>query len=54
MLAFQNGFVRRDQLLSAMNAWLLDKQTPLEAILLRQGVLNSEVGIGQRVQLVAD
>jgi WD40 repeat protein/serine/threonine protein kinase len=42
MLAFQNGFVRRDQLLSAMNAWLLDKQTPLEAIFLRQGALNSD------------
>lgn len=40
MLAFQNGFVRREQLLAAMNAWLLDKGTPLEDILLGQGALN--------------
>ncbi|MEX2139559.1 MAG: tetratricopeptide repeat protein [Pirellulales bacterium] len=42
MLAFQNGFVRREQLLGAMNAWLVDKDTPLEDILLRQGDLNSD------------
>jgi tetratricopeptide (TPR) repeat protein/tRNA A-37 threonylcarbamoyl transferase component Bud32 len=42
MLAFQNGFVRREELLVAMNAWLVEKQTPLEEILLRQGALNSD------------
>ncbi len=42
MLAFQNGFVHREQLLSAMNAWLVEKQTPLEDLFLRQGALNSD------------
>src|SRR5687767_11915195 len=42
MLAFQNGFVRREQLLSAMSAWLIEKQTPLEELLLRQGALDDE------------
>jgi hypothetical protein len=42
MLAFQNGFVRREQLLAAMNAWLLEKQTPLEDILHRQGALDPD------------
>jgi serine/threonine protein kinase/tetratricopeptide (TPR) repeat protein len=49
MLAFQNGFVRREQLLSAMNAWLLEKDSPLEDILLRQGALDAD----QRQLLVA-
>jgi serine/threonine protein kinase/Flp pilus assembly protein TadD len=42
MLAFQNGFVRREQLLSAMNAWLIEKETPLEDILVRQGAIDAE------------
>ena len=42
MLAFQNGFIRREQLLSAMNAWLVEKQTPLEKILLQQGALDAD------------
>ena len=42
MLAFQNGFVRREQLLLAMSAWLVEKQTPLEEILLLQGALDSD------------
>jgi serine/threonine-protein kinase len=42
ILAVQMDFVRREQLMAAMNAWLLDKQTPLEDILLRQGALDDE------------
>ncbi|MEX2139558.1 MAG: tetratricopeptide repeat protein [Pirellulales bacterium] len=42
MLAFQNGFVRREELLAAMNAWLIEKTTPLEDILLRQRALDAD------------
>ncbi|MEX2139568.1 MAG: serine/threonine-protein kinase [Pirellulales bacterium] len=42
ILAVQMDFVRREQLMAAMNAWLLEKKTPLEDILLRQGALDDE------------
>lgn len=39
MLALHNGFVTREQLLEAMNAWMLRKQTPLGDLLRDQGIL---------------
>ncbi len=39
LLALQMDFVTREQLLDAMSAWMLDKQTPLGEILCRRGVL---------------
>jgi hypothetical protein len=39
LLALQMDFVSREQLLDAMHAWMLDKQTPLGEILCRRGVL---------------
>ena len=39
LLALQMDFVTREQLLDAMHAWMLDKQTPLGEILCRRGVL---------------
>jgi serine/threonine protein kinase len=42
LLALQMDFVSREQLLDAMNAWMLDKQTPLGDILCRRGVLTEE------------
>src|SRR5438105_3549770 len=39
LLALQMDFVSREQLLEAMNAWMLDKHTPLGDILCRRGVL---------------
>jgi serine/threonine protein kinase/tetratricopeptide (TPR) repeat protein len=42
ILAVQMDFVRREQLMAAMNAWLLEKKSPLEDILLRQGALDDE------------
>src|SRR5271156_5498880 len=41
LLALQMDFVTREQLLDAMNAWMLDKQTPLGEILCRRGVLGA-------------
>ncbi len=40
ILALQLDFITRDQLVSAMNAWVLEKKTPLGEILVRQGGLN--------------
>jgi serine/threonine protein kinase len=42
ILALQFDLVRRDELIAAMQAWLLEKQTPLESILLRQEALDTE------------
>ena len=39
LLALQMDFVTREQLLDAMHAWMLDKQTPLGEILCRRGML---------------
>jgi serine/threonine-protein kinase len=41
LLALQMDFVTREQLLDAMHAWMLDKQTPVGEILCRRGVLDS-------------
>ena len=40
ILAVQMDFIRRDQLIAAMNAWVLEKQTPIEELLQRQGALD--------------
>lgn len=40
VLALQMDFVSRDQLLSAMNTWLLQKQRPLSELLMEQGSLS--------------
>src|SRR5271157_4533203 len=40
ILALQMDFVTRDALIAAMNAWVLDKQQPLGAILVAQGALD--------------
>src|ERR1700722_6082005 len=42
LLALQMDFVSREQLLDAMNGWMLDKQTPLGDILCRRGVLDED------------
>jgi serine/threonine-protein kinase len=42
VLAVQMDFVRREQLLEAMSAWMLEKRTPLEDILHRQGALDDD------------
>jgi hypothetical protein len=42
LLALQMDFVTQQQLLEAMNAWLLEKQTSLGEILVRRGVLNDD------------
>src|SRR5437899_9786192 len=39
LLALQMDFLTREQLLEAMFAWMLEKATPLGAILCRRGVL---------------
>ena len=39
ILALQMDFIRRDALIAAMNAWVLDKARPLGQILLEQGAL---------------
>src|SRR5262245_55978350 len=41
ILALQMEFVNRDALVSAMNAWILSKQTPLGVILANRGDLNA-------------
>jgi serine/threonine-protein kinase len=40
LLALQMEFVTREQLLDAMNAWMLHKQTPLGCLLQQRGVLS--------------
>jgi len=42
VLALQMDFVDRDALIAAMNAWAIDKQTPLGAILRAQNALPAE------------
>src|SRR5919197_7591 len=42
ILAVQMDFVTRDQLLAAMNAWVLDKGKPLGDILRAQGALAAD------------
>jgi tetratricopeptide (TPR) repeat protein len=42
LLALQMDFVSREQLLDAMHAWMLDKQTPLGEILCRRGALSGD------------
>ena len=39
ILALQMDFIRRDALIAAMNAWVLDKTKPLGQILREQGAL---------------
>jgi tetratricopeptide (TPR) repeat protein len=42
LLALQMDFLSREQLLEAMLAWMLEKQTPLGEILTRRGVLTED------------
>ena len=42
ILALQMDFLRRDQLIAAMNAWVLDKARPLGQVLVEQQVLRPE------------
>src|SRR6266516_2683599 len=42
ILALQMDFIRRDALIAAMNAWVLDKKKPLGQILLEQKALTPE------------
>src|ERR1043165_1580098 len=42
ILALQMDFITRDQLVAAMNAWVLDKSQPLGQVLCAQGVLTAE------------
>src|SRR5262245_60718791 len=42
ILALQMDFVSRDQLVTAMNAWVLDKAKPLGQILQDQGALSAD------------
>jgi serine/threonine-protein kinase len=43
IVAVQNGFISRDDLIGAMNDWVLEKRTPLENILRRRGALAEDV-----------
>src|SRR5438034_967380 len=42
ILALQMDFISRDQLIAAMNAWVLDKAKPLGQILRAQGTLAAD------------
>src|SRR6516165_10876693 len=42
ILALQMDFITRDQLVAAMNAWVLDKTKPLAALLHEQQALSAE------------
>jgi tetratricopeptide (TPR) repeat protein/tRNA A-37 threonylcarbamoyl transferase component Bud32 len=42
ILALQMDFIDREQLVAAMNAWVLDKQQPLEQFLVKQGAIDQE------------
>jgi serine/threonine-protein kinase len=42
ILALQMDFIRRDQLVAAMNAWVLDKHKPLGQILVEQQALGAD------------
>ncbi len=41
ILALQMDFITRDDLVAAMNDWVLDKRTPLERILVRRGAMSA-------------
>src|SRR5262245_61034285 len=43
ILALQVNFLSRDALIQAMNAWVLDKQRSLGAILVEQGALRPDL-----------
>ena len=43
ILALQMDFIDREQLITAMNAWVLDKAQPLEQVLADQGALDGDV-----------
>lgn len=43
VLAFQNGFISRDQLIAGMQAWVENKQLPLDEHLLKAGALSADV-----------
>jgi serine/threonine protein kinase/tetratricopeptide (TPR) repeat protein len=45
ILAYQNAFITKDQLLAAMQAWLFDKAKPLADILRDQGALDEQRGV---------
>src|SRR5438874_9526828 len=42
ILALQMDFIRRDALIAAMHAWVLDKAKPLGQILQEQGALGAD------------
>jgi serine/threonine-protein kinase len=42
ILALQMDFIARDDLIAAMNDWVLDKRTPLGQILVRRGALSAD------------
>src|SRR5438876_4043637 len=42
ILALQMDFIRKDALIAAMHAWVLDKAKPIGAILAEQGALRPE------------
>src|SRR5437588_10434793 len=42
ILALQMDFIKRDALITAMNAWVLDKAKPLGQILVEQGALRQD------------
>src|SRR6516162_4957810 len=42
IIALQMDFISRDQLIAAMNAWVLDKHKPLGQVLSEQGGLSPE------------
>ena len=42
MLALRMDFIDRDQMVAAMNVWVLDKSKPLEQILLESGALHED------------
>ena len=52
LLAFQNGFIHREQLLTAFGSWMADKSRPIDAILVEQAAL-SDSDRGLLMQLVA-
>src|ERR1700745_1031864 len=42
ILALQMDFIRRDDLIAAMHAWVLDKAKPLGQILVERGALDTD------------
>src|SRR3954464_1832690 len=42
LLALQMDFISRDELIAAMQAWVLDKERALGQVLVRRGALDSE------------